>query len=219
MSVYRCCCDASQEGKCLAFNFQIYCLVHDFRYSDLSYKENMEHFPITRTGNRNTVFSMLTYVYKINCKSKLRLLRKSKYICWNWFSKFLAFNYLKCFVKTASLETRAEHVGSRRCLQAALPNLGKPNSGPKLAVVARESCPHPGTHLRCSGQGRSCPLGKSKPTARSEDCHLLRWVCISCFCEEGTELMKFTTGYMYYKNTLSSPTWRYRETFESLWCY
>jgi len=31
----------------------------------------------------------LTYVYKINCKSNLRLSRNSKYVCWNLCTKFL----------------------------------------------------------------------------------------------------------------------------------
>lgn len=78
----------------------------------------------------------LTYVYKINCKSNLRLLKNSKYVCGNLRCKFLTFNYLKCFAKTAFPKTWhcTELVGIMSGLQAALPNLNK------RSALAQVSC-------------------------------------------------------------------------------
>lgn len=72
----------------------------------------------------------------MNCKSNLRLLRNSKYVCWNLFRKFLTFNYLKYCVKTVSPKTWHHTRAGRdqELLWAALSNLNKPSA------LAQVSC-------------------------------------------------------------------------------
>lgn len=66
----------------------------------------------------------------------MRLLRNSKCLCWNLYSPFLTFNYLKCFVRTLSPKTQhhTEHIGIS-CSWSALPNLNKPSTPAAKAIL------------------------------------------------------------------------------------